>query len=164
MALYLPCCRASSGQSIFAQYTVDFTKQHNGGGREVSMLEACILKRWRQRQPGLGRGGGGGGAEKKERQFGGGGPPPCAFPPFFSSPPPPPFFFRAIQFIYGRQSISESGSSVLCVLLGLSLVLIVRHVLHVVSHMASWAGGPLTKPKLCPAFKTSIVVCERKTN
>lgn len=123
------------------------------------MLEACILKRRRQRQPGPGRAGERG--EKKGETVWGDGPPPCAFPPFFCPPPPS---FRAIQFIYGRQSISESGSSVLCVLLGLSLVLIVKHVLHVVSHMASWAGGPLTKPKLCPAFKTSIVVCERKTN
>jgi len=124
------------------------------------MLEACILKRRRQRQPGLGRAGEVG--EKKRRDsLGGVDPLPV---PSIPSSPPPPSLFRAIQCIYGRQSISESGSSVLCVLLGLSLVLIVRHVLHVVSHMASWAGGPLTKPKLYPAFKTSIVVCERKTN
>lgn len=110
-----------------------------------------------------GPGRGGGGQKKRRDSLGGVGPLPVPSLPS-SPPPPPPFFFRAIQFIYGRQSISESGSSVLCVLLGLSLVLIVRHVLHVVSHMASWAGGPLTKPKLCPAFKTSIVVCERKTN
>lgn len=124
------------------------------------MLEACILKRRRRRQPGPGRG-----REKKGETVGGGagggaGPPPYAFSP----PPPIPLLFGAIPFIYGRQSIPESGSSVLRVLFGLSPALIVRRVLHVVSHMASWAGGPLTKPKLCPAFKTSIVGCERKTN
>lgn len=34
--------------------------------------------------------------------------------------------------------------------------------------MASWAegarGGTRTKPKLCPAFKPRIVVCEKKTH
>lgn len=134
------------GHSIFPQYTVDFREQHNGGGREVSMLEACILtsrSQGSQRSPRkTGRDGVGGGNARpaprlpRSRLFLGlgidaerGVRERC-----------PPRFVRAVTRAHC------SACSTCCIPYG------------------QLGRGPLTKPKLCPAFKTNIVVCERQAN
>lgn len=71
------------------------------------MLEACILKRRRQRQPGPGRAGEKG--EKKGKTVWGDGPPPCAFPPFFCPPPTPLGPFNS--FMGGSPSRSQGAVS-----------------------------------------------------
>lgn len=63
----------------------------------------------------------------------------------------------------------ESGRYILVsFFVSLSVGAIVVLVVHVLFHMDSWAHekrkGSFTKPKLCPAFKHSIVVSQRKTN
>lgn len=70
--------------------------------------------------------------------------------------------------IWKEQSIPRVRGKYLGFLFRLSVGAIVSHVVQAVFHMDSWAGrgqkGTFTKPKLYPLFKTSIVVCERKTN
>lgn len=132
VALYFTRRWGSLAQSIFAQYTVATTKQHNAGGWSLRMLEAYILRRAeRQREPRGDRGRG----KERERQ--------CWPPP--SSP-------CSLQ----CHSIRLSGAvhprvreKYPWVLFWLSLGAIVPHVLHAVFHMASWADP----------HKTQIVSC-----
>lgn len=79
----------------------------------------------------------------------------------------PSFLALFSSFIWTSASLSQGDIS-LVFLWRLSVGAIVVLVVHVVLHMDSWAQKrrkeSLTKPKLCPAFKRSIVVSQRKTN
>lgn len=76
-------------------------------------------------------------------------------------------FLGAIQFLYLDQCIPESGRCILGFLSCLSVSAIVILVVHVVSHMDSWARarrkGSLTNPN-CVQLSNKALLSQRKTN